>query len=334
MQKKENIEEGFEFVYTQKDYRQWLKELAEIMHQQVENDIVVFTEAVGSGYSRSLKLDEGLSCGIQNYQLKNDYTFKRLPTETFGVIIYMYHFQVEESIKYELNKLEVNIDAGDYHTLRVTNSQTQHQLHFGKTTAVKGLSIFLENEWITKNISRAITPVFNYLKEVDFFKEFINAKQQKLMNEIIDLPTDHPYPELFIKSRVMRLLDKIFESFLERDITELPEKLSENDFMMVQKVEFILINNYTEVFPSIEKLARLALMSESKLKKLFKQSFGMGMYEYYQKNRMHRAKDLILTRKHSVTEVGTMLGYQNLSNFSNAFKKEFNFLPSEVLSLM
>lgn len=59
MQKKENIEEGFEFVYTQKDYRQWLKELAEIMHQQVENDIVVFTEAVGSGYSRSLKLDEG-----------------------------------------------------------------------------------------------------------------------------------------------------------------------------------------------------------------------------------------------------------------------------------
>jgi hypothetical protein len=62
--------------------------------------------------------------------------------------------------------------------------------------------------------------------------------------------------------------------------------------------------------------------------------FGMGMYEYYQKNRMHRAKDLILTRKHSVTAVGTMLGYQNLSNFSNAFKKEFNFLPSEVLSLM
>jgi AraC-like DNA-binding protein len=334
MQKKENREEGFEFVYTQKDYRQWLKELAETMNQQVENDIVVFTEAVGSGYSRSLKLDEGLTCGIQNYQLKHDFTLKRLPTESFGVIIYMYHFQAEESIKYELNKLEVNIDAGDYHTLRVTNSQTQHQLHFGKTTAVKGLSIFLENEWITKNISRAITPVFNYLQEVDFFKEFINAKQQKLMNEIINLPADHPYPELFIKSRVMRLLDKIFESFLERDITELPEKLNENDFMMVQKVEFILINNYTEVFPSIEKLARLALMSESKLKKLFKQSFGMGMYEYYQKNRMHRAKDLILTRKHSVTAVGTMLGYQNLSNFSNAFKKEFNFLPSEVLSLM
>jgi AraC-like DNA-binding protein len=27
--------------------------------------------------------------------------------------------------------------------------------------------------------------------------------------------------------------------------------------------------------------------------------------------------------------VGTMLGYQNMSNFSVAFKKEFNVLPSE-----
>jgi AraC-like DNA-binding protein len=72
------------------------------------------------------------------------------------------------------------------------------------------------------------------------------------------------------------------------------------------------------------------LMSESKLKKLFKQSYAMGMYEYFQKNRMHKAKDLILLQKHTVSEVGSMLGYQNLSNFSAAFKKEFGCLPSEL----
>lgn len=72
-------------------------------------------------------------------------------------------------------------------------------------------------------------------------------------------------------------------------------------------------------------------MSESKLKKLFKVSFGMGLYEYFQKNRMHRAKEHILSGKYSITEVGMRLGYQNISNFSAAFRKEFQCLPSEVV---
>lgn len=45
---------------------------------------------------------------------------------------------------------------------------------------------------------------------------------------------------------------------------------------------------------------------------------------------MHIAKEHILSRKYSISEVGTKLGYQNLSNFSTAFRKEFNCLPSEL----
>ncbi len=55
----------------------------------------------------------------------------------------------------------------------------------------------------------------------------------------------------------------------------------------------------------------------------------MGLYEYYQKNRMHKAKELLETTKYSVSDVGSLLGYQNLSNFSHAFKKEFGQLPKD-----
>jgi AraC-like DNA-binding protein len=57
----------------------------------------------------------------------------------------------------------------------------------------------------------------------------------------------------------------------------------------------------------------------------------MGLYEYYQKNRMHKAKELLHTGKYSVSQVGSMLGYQNLSNFSASFKKEFNSTPSDFM---
>jgi AraC-like DNA-binding protein len=100
------------------------------------------------------------------------------------------------------------------------------------------------------------------------------------------------------------------------------------------KVEHLLLNNYAVNFPSIETLAKAVFMSESKLKKLFKQSYGMAVYQYYQKNRMHKAKELLAVGKLSVSETGAALGYQNLSNFSAAFKKEFGCLPSEFKELL
>ncbi len=56
--------------------------------------------------------------------------------------------------------------------------------------------------------------------------------------------------------------------------------------------------------------------------------YGSTLYEYFQKSRMNRAKVLMLTHKYSIKEIGSQLGYSNLSNFSIAFKKEFKQLPS------
>ena len=79
-------------------------------------------------------------------------------------------------------------------------------------------------------------------------------------------------------------------------------------------------------------LARMAAISESKLKKDFKTMYGYPIYEYYQKARMQAAQDKLLTGKFSVKEVAMELGYSNLSNFTIAFKKEFGILPSQLLS--
>jgi AraC-like DNA-binding protein len=58
--------------------------------------------------------------------------------------------------------------------------------------------------------------------------------------------------------------------------------------------------------------------------------YGMGLYEYFQKNRMQKARSLLLAENISVKEVGVKVGYTNLSNFSLAFKKEFGVLPSQI----
>ena len=60
-------------------------------------------------------------------------------------------------------------------------------------------------------------------------------------------------------------------------------------------------------------------------------AYGLPPYEYLQKQRMQKAKMMLLSGNFSIKDVGYTLGYSNLSNFTLAFKKEFGQLPSEVV---
>lgn len=326
-----NPEPSLTISYQQKNFVQSVKDFAGSLQLPFQDNGFRFCPTMANGTYRAIPFEEGFSAALSDYTINKEFVVSRVPDEEFGVLIYLYRFNTKGPIAYKVNDSERLAHNNVYHALRVINTQTSQVISIPPDTTVKGLAIHLEKRWIENNLGHDVLKVMDYLQKVNYFKEFMNAKQQKLFNEIFEVAPGHPYPNVFIKSRILRLLDKLFENFLQRDISEAPEKLSETDFEVLQKIEFMLIENYDQVFPSIEKLARAALMSESKLKKLFKEAFGMGMYEYYQKNRMHKAKELILSGKHSVTEVGLKLGYQNLSNFSAAFRKEFQHLPSEII---
>lgn len=318
------------FSYKQVNYIKWLKEFAGVIGGNVKDNTISFSQPEGEGISKSFFIENGFTACINHYRLTYEHQFSRQPTDKFGVIFYLYFVDNKNLLEYTFDHVPVEFQQGTDYALRIASSQTVHYVKVDKDIWVKGLSIYLEHEWIEKNAHLRVMDVFRYLQKVNYFEQFLNAKQKKLLGEILDLPADHPYPAIFIKSRIYRIIDKILETFLQREISEQPERISEEDFKMLQQIESILTQSYEEAFPGIEKLSRISLMSESKLKKLFKQAFGMGLYEYFQKNRMHRAKEYILSGKFSISEVGTKLGYQNLSNFSAAFRKEFQCLPSEL----
>jgi AraC-like DNA-binding protein len=72
-------------------------------------------------------------------------------------------------------------------------------------------------------------------------------------------------------------------------------------------------------------------MGQSKMTKLFKQVFNRTMYQYVQKAKIIKAKDLLNSKKYSVSEVGYMVGYSNMTHFAKAFKKFYKVNPSEYL---
>ena len=64
-------------------------------------------------------------------------------------------------------------------------------------------------------------------------------------------------------------------------------------------------------------------MSAPKLRKLFKQTFGQGVFAYYQAMRMQQAARLLQEKHLSVAEVGYQLGFTNLSHFARVFEQHF-----------
>jgi len=80
--------------------------------------------------------------------------------------------------------------------------------------------------------------------------------------------------------------------------------------------------------PTIEQLAREAGLNQLKIKRGFRVLFGTSVYALFQRERMEQARHLL--QRHSVTETASLLGYSNISHFSNAFRKQFGALPSDA----
>ena len=317
------------YTYGQTGLTNWLSSLSANLRVQALDNHLHFPESYGEGYAKIRNIEEGLSYRLVNYKLNTNFEHRVEPSPDFQLIVYFYQFISKDSVHFEIGDNIIESEAKNYQAIVMTNSRVKQKLILKKGTQVKGLTIQLSEEWINKHIENKNGKNYSVLKQNNYLIDLLSAKCQKIFNDIFGNHEESQIPALYISTRVMRLLESFLENVLKRGILEPALSISSRDFEIILKIEGLLLENYGEVFPKIEKLARLALMSESKLKKIYKQAFGMGLFEYYQKNKMHKAKELLNSGEYSVSQVGTLLGYHNLSNFSTSFKKEFNRLPRD-----
>lgn len=101
-----------------------------------------------------------------------------------------------------------------------------------------------------------------------------------------------------------------------------------DDLRSLFKSAAILRNPLLVEVPSVNELSEVAGMSTSKFKLLFKQLFGSSPIQFHHKIRMEYAKEALLSSNKTPTQLSYEFGYSHPSNFTSAFKKYFNELPS------
>ncbi len=81
--------------------------------------------------------------------------------------------------------------------------------------------------------------------------------------------------------------------------------------------------------PALSDLARQAGLSETSLKRGFRQVYGTTVFGYLRSQRMARARALLASGEATVLEAAAQVGYSNPSNFAAAFRQEFGLNPKE-----
>lgn len=131
----------------------------------------------------------------------------------------------------------------------------------------------------------------------------------------------------YYKLKCEELLCYIFALLLQRE-TMAASNMHIEDIKAIYAIKLHLQSHLDE--PSnIAALAKQSNMSEPKLRKLFKQTFGKGVFDYYQTVRMQEATKLLKQQRMTVSEVGYQLGFTNLSHFSRVFEQHIGMKPKK-----
>lgn len=106
-------------------------------------------------------------------------------------------------------------------------------------------------------------------------------------------------------------------------------KMAPDTLARLEQAQGILLQNM-ENPPSLNDLALAIGLNTNKLKKSFKEHFGLPVFKYLQEQRLKTAHELIRSKNATVQEAAWQVGYDSLSSFSNAFAQKFGYRPSEI----
>lgn len=81
---------------------------------------------------------------------------------------------------------------------------------------------------------------------------------------------------------------------------------------------------------SLLSLSRHFGINQNKLKKLFRELFGVSVIEYLYNLRTEHARLLLYEQDMNVSEVAPVVGYKNSNHFATAFKRKFGVNPARL----
>jgi AraC-like DNA-binding protein len=107
-----------------------------------------------------------------------------------------------------------------------------------------------------------------------------------------------------------------------------PDPAVPDETSLVRAIEFIESHLFEKL--EISDLVKSARTSQATLFRLFKRDLKVSPIEYVRNRRLDEARTLLQSKDYQVSDVALLVGYEDLSAFSKAFKVRFGIPPSQL----
>ena len=300
------------------------RQFAQAIGATVNGRFIYIPENKGSGYLSGFAWGKDLRMMIRNYHLKEEVFIERTNELAEGQddIIFMMSGILSSPAHpgKELLPEQANLLICK-HAVSTIMSMPSNTL-FGSVT------IAVSRQYLNDLFGNTDHPVVaGVLAAGDTFvlESAISPAIISTANEMLVHPVPESLESQFYKLKCEELLIHIFAILMQREV--IPGiNMHINDIKAIYAVKSQL---HPDVPPNIAALAATAGMSEPKLRKLFRQTFGKGVFEYYQFGRMQKAAGLLKEKRLTVSETGYQLGFTNMSHFSRVFEQHMGIKPKK-----
>lgn len=324
------------FQFTSNPNFDFITEFSEEFGLRVEDDFLLFPPKKGEGYIRKMAFDNDFRLLLHHYKLKEDFTIIRKPSITRDDLISIFFYDNEHTIDLNYNKERpVKFSRKNESAVQLTtntlssvirfpaNSET-HYLVIGITAAK--LASFLNLKESNHLIESIISGANSFL-----YFESMSVEMQHILKHIIAANASKALSKFYIRIKAEELLFHLFSKLINRE-NSVHKSMNNADTERLIYLRNLILADLS-VPPVLSTLAATIGMGETRMKLLFKQTFGDSIYNYYQKVRMEEAAFLLKQSDYSVSEVGFELGFTNLSHFSKLFKRYFGLTPKKFATV-
>lgn len=315
-----------------------LQIIADALGVRLHHNILHIPEKTGTGFLKAYELAGDISVLIADVTFYDDFYMHRIPSS--GYQFYVMQFNETSGGKDDGYERSGAFQHYTYNvkqnSILLTSSLMDAVFINPAHVRVRSVKIIVTKNFFhdllgSDTADKFLSSYFASLMQNGVL-DIIDLEYRLLMNALIHEKIDHPLQNKFMQNRLMMMIEKMVTEFIQQLETNTPLlKLKDDEINRLIKVELLLTKDYSGVPPTIADLSKIAAMSPTKLKKDFKTVYGLPIYEYYQKNRMQKARELLQKENCAIKEAGIMVGYTNLGHFAAAFKKEFGVLPSEMM---
>lgn len=297
-----------------------LRDPAKFVGTTLENGVRYIPANMGNGYIKGFFIHPELRLIVRQYELKEEWVLDRgIDKQENEFIVIAFHDILQPSSG---NKL---LPSAQVATSNFNIEYLPANKKINSILITVGIAYL--KELLKPKMGDTLLQMITSGNQAFLFEEIISPKIQEVGADVVAANPTAELQDLYYKIKAEELIYLLFVELLKRQDTTV-QRLNTADIKRIYEVKDKLLSDI-DTPPRLSELVKLSGISESKLKRLFKQIFGKSIYNYYQGFRMKKAAYLLREENLSVSEVGYRLGFSNLSHFSRLFESHTGVKPKK-----